>query len=123
VLIVSRFTVILFGYQDERKKKERGALHLCDREGLGRVTSFLTRASGGVTPYCIRARKSGRLNEAVVKEVRLWRMMREGAGTEVKLWRMRSCDGGHLQEKGMTIGGWIGGKGQRTWSVSYVEKN
>jgi hypothetical protein len=35
-------------------------LHLCDREGLDHVTSFLTRASGGVTPYCIRARKSGK---------------------------------------------------------------
>jgi hypothetical protein len=57
---MTRFTVILFGCRATEKRKEGGALHLCDREGLDHVTSFLTRASGGVTPYCIRIRKSGK---------------------------------------------------------------
>jgi hypothetical protein len=58
---MTRFRVILFGYQDERKRSSgEPCCTYVTGKGLARVTSFLTRASGGVTLYCIRVRKRGK---------------------------------------------------------------
>jgi hypothetical protein len=98
-------------------------LHLCDREGLDHVTSFLTRASGGVTPYCIRARKSGKAERGAGERCEVVANEERGSwdGAQTLVNGKLLC--GHLQEKGMLIGGRIEGKGQRTWSQSYVGRN
>jgi hypothetical protein len=61
---MTRFTPSPNGSHLRGKKNERGALHLCDREGSGRVTSFLT--SSTVTPplTALALGDVGRLSEA-----------------------------------------------------------
>jgi len=84
---MTRFTLALNGWQGARgKKKEGRALHLCDREGSGRVTSFLT--SSLVTPPLPASSLGGarRLSEALVKRggasewEEMWRRMLEDVG-------------------------------------------